>query len=358
MNNRFSTALCALLVAASVGTGAALAQSPATGQDLFTIRIGQQPQRWALEWYIASEKGWWKEVGLNPVMSTFASGAVEIAAGASGSWDVGGAGNIPAVLGASKYGLQTIGIADAEAAIITLMATKDKADGYLKNHALLKGKTIPVTTNSTGHWGAVECLSKKFGLKPDDYRLVNLSPPDINAAVMSGKYDVSSVWAPNTYILEEAIGAKVICTGAELKLPIHSYLFTTSAFAKKNPEIVAKFLAVYLRAVAWEKTHPKETEAYLKTFFGTVGVTFPDKYLAQELHDRPAFDLAEQRKIFENGSAGDSEIGKWWNEVGKFMVSVGVINTIPDPTNLVTDKYLQMIQRDRKLREFANNASD
>ena len=96
----------------------------------------------------------------------------------------------------------------------------------------------------------------------------------------------------------------------------------------------------------------------MKTFFGTVGVTFPDKYLAQELHDRPAFDLAEQRKIFENSSTGNSEIGKWWNEVGKFMISVGVINTIPDPKNLVTDKYLQMIQRDRKLREFANNASD
>lgn len=358
MNNRFSIALCAFLIATSVSPSAAFAKSPATGQDLFTIRIGQQPQRWALEWYIASEKGWWKEVGLNPVMSTFASGAVEIAAGASGSWDVGGAGNIPAVLGASKYGLQTIGIADAEGAIITLMATKDKADGYLKNHALLKGKTIPVTTNSTGHWGAVECLSKKFGLKPEDYRLVNLSPPDINAAVMSGKYDVSSVWAPNTYILEDAIGAKVICTGAELKLPIHSYLFTTAAFAKKNPEIVAKFLAVYLRAIAWEKAHPKETEAYLKSFFGTVGVTFPDKYLAQELRDRPAYDLAEQRKIFEKVSTGNSEIGKWWNEVGKFMVSVGVINTIPDPKTLVTDKYLQMIQSDPKLKEFANKASD
>ncbi len=357
MKNRFSIALGALLVVASVCSAPLFAQSPSTGEGMFTIRIGQQPQRWALEWYIASEKGWWKEVGLNPVMSTFASGAVEIAAGASGSWDVGGAGNIPSVLGASKYGLQTIGIADGEAAIITVMAAKDKADGYLKNPAQLKGKTIPVTTNSTGHWGAAECLSKKFGLKPDDYRFVNLSPPDINAAVMSGTYDISSVWAPNTYILEEAIDAKVICTGAELKLPIHSYLFTTPAFAKKNPEMVAKFLAVYLRAVAWEKAHPRETEAYLKAFFGTVGVKFPDKYLAQELHDRPAYDLSEQLKIFENSSTGNAEIGKWWNEVGQFMVSVGVINKIPDPKNAVTEKYLKMIQSDPKLKAFVNDVS-
>ena len=358
MMNRLSIALAALSTVLSAGPTPALAQGTPAGDKLFTIRVAQQPQRWALEWYIASQKGWWKEVGLNPVMSTFATGAVEIAAGFSGSWDVGGAGNIPAVLGASKYGLQTIGIADGEAAIITMMADKDKADAYLKNPALLKDKTIPVTTNSTGHWGAVECLAKKFNLKPTDYRLVNLSPPDINAAVMSGKYDVSSVWAPNTYILQEAIGAKVICTGAELKLPIHSYLFTTPAFAKKNPEMVTRFLAVYLRAIAWEKVHPKETEAYLKAFFGSVGVTFPDKYLAQELRDRPAFDLPEQLKIFEGTPSGKAEIQKWWDEVSRFMMSVDVINKIPDSKGFVTDKYLQMIQRDPKLKAFASDVGN
>lgn len=336
--------------------GPSIAQAAPDVSGLTTIRVAQQPQRWALEWYIASQKGWWKEVGLEPVMSIFASGAVEIGAGASGSWDVGGAGNIPSLLGASKYGLITIGVADGEAAIITIMATKDKADEYLKNPGLLKGRTIPVTTNSTGQWGAAECLAKKFGLKPDEYRFLNLSPPDINAAMMSGKYDVTEAWAPNTYILEEAIGAKVICTGAELNMPIHSYLFTTAEFAKRNPEAVAKFLAVYLRAVAWERTHPKETEEYLKEYFNSVGVKFPDKYLSQELHDRPAFTLAEQLKIFEGGT-GKSEISKWWNEVGQFMVSVRVVNKIPDPAINLTDKYLLMVDNDPKLKAFANDVS-
>jgi NitT/TauT family transport system substrate-binding protein len=330
-----------------------IAQTGAPEAALTTIRIGQQPQRWALEWYIASEKGWWKDVGLKPEFSTFSSGAVEIGAGASGSWDVGGAGNIPSVLGASKYGLITIGIADEEAGIITIMATKDKADEYLKNPGLMKGKTIPVTTNSTGQWGAAECLAKKFGLKPDDYRFVNLSPPDINAAVMSGKYDLTEAWAPNTYILEDAIGAKVICTGAELKMPIHSYLFASPGFAEKNPEAVAKFLAVYLRAVGWERANPKETENYLKAWFNSVGVKFPDKYLAQELHDRPAYTLSEQLKIFAGAPAPTSDIVKWWNEVGKFMVSVGVISKIPDPKTTVSEKFLKMVDSDPKLKAFA-----
>ncbi|GAC1422881.1 MAG: hypothetical protein NVSMB6_24250 [Burkholderiaceae bacterium] len=326
--------------------------------NLFRIRIAQQPQRWALEWYIATEKGWWREVGLQPEMSVFSSGAPQIAAGASGSWDVGGAGNIPSVLGASKYGLQTIGVADGEAAIITIMASKDKADEYLKNPSLMKGKTIPVTTNSTGHWGAATCLGKKFRLKPDEYRFVNLSPPEINAAVSSGRYDVSSAWAPNTYILESTVGAKVICTGEEMGLPITSNLFVVPGFAKDHPEQVAQFLAVYLRAVAWERAHPKETVDYLAAFFKVNGVNFPPKYLSQELRDRPAFVLSEQLKIFQENAAGTSQLAAWWNQVGEFMVTTGVFRKVPSAKDNATAKYLLMIQNNPTLKAFAERSTD
>ena len=349
-----SIPLCVIGTAAAAPT----ASSQASEGTLFKIKVGQQPQRWGLEWYIASQKGWWKEVGLEPTMLTFSSGAPEIAAGASGSWDVGGAGNIPSVLGAARYGLQTIGIADGEAAIITIMATKDKADAYLKNPALMKGKTIPVTSNSTGQWGATECLKKKFGLGAGDYQYVNLSPAEINAAVSSGRYDVSEVWAPNTYILESTIGAKIICTGAEVGLPITSNLFALPAFAKKHPDIVAKFLAVYLRAIAWEHAHPKETVEYLGQFFKSTGVNIPEKYLPIELHDRPAYDLAQQVAIFKKNANGGSTMEDWWNQVGNFMISVGTIRKVPDVKTHVTDKYLMMIQNDPKLKAFAENKGD
>lgn len=348
--------LAALLISILATTAAA---APAMAADApVAIRVAQQPQRWALEWYIASQKDWWKQVGLEPTMSTFASGAPEVAAGASGSWDLGGAGDIPAVLGAARYGLMTIGIADEEAAIITVMATKDKADEYAKNPSLIKGKVIPVTTNSTGQWGAAACLEKKFGLKASDYKFVNLSPPEINAAVTSGRYDVSEVWAPNTYILDASIGAKVICTGRDVGLPITSNLFVLPSYAKDHPDVVAKFLAVYLRAVAWERTHPKETVQYLGEFFKSVGVNVPEQYLPRELKDRPAFTLAEQLKIFKAGADGKSDAEKWSDQVAEFMKSVGIINKIPDSKSYVTDKFLLMIENDPKLKAVAENSGD
>ncbi len=352
MNRLFAAFAFLVLMAGAFTPSARAADAPVA------IRVAQQPQRWALEWYIASQKDWWKQIGLEPTMSTFASGAPEVAAGASGSWDVGGAGDIPAVLGAARYGLLTIGIADEEAAIITVMATKDKADEYVKNPLLMKGKVIPVTSNSTGQWGAAGCLEKKFGLKPSDYKFVNLSPPEINAAVTSGRYDVSEVWAPNTYILGSTIGAKVICTGHDVGLPITSNLFVVPAYAQAHPDLVAKFLAVYLRAVAWERKHPKETEQYLGAFFKSVGVNVPEQYLAQELRDRPAFALAEQLKIFKGSASGQSDAAKWSDQVAEFMKSVDIINKIPDSKVYVTDKFLLMVESDPKLKAFAENADD
>lgn len=349
---RFAALLISFLAASTAIGHVAAADAPVA------IRVAQQPQRWALEWYIATQKDWWKEVGLQPTMSNFASGAPEIAAGASGSWDVGGAGNIPAVLGAARYGLMTIGIADEEAAIITIMATKDKADEYVKNPSLMKGKVIPITTNSTGHWGAAVCLEKKFGLKTSDYKFVNLSPPEINAAVTSGRYDLSEVWAPNTYILESTIGAKIICTGRDVGLPITSNLFVLPSYANDHPALVAKFLAVYLRAVAWQRKHPKETVQYLGEFFKSVGVNVPEQYLPRELKDRPAFTLAEQLKILKAEADGKSDAQKWSDDVAEFMKSVGIINNVPDSKAYVTDKFLLMIENDPKLKAFAQNADD
>lgn len=358
MKKRYLHVAATLLACTVLGSQPIYAQAQTAAEELFTIRVAQQPQRWALPWYVASQKGWWKELGLKAEIFTFASGAPEIAAGASDSWDVGGAGNIPSVLGAARYGLTTIAIANSEEQIITLTATKEKADEYLKNPELLKGKTIPVPTNSTGHWGAMVCMSKKFGLKPDEYRLVNLSPPEINAAVSSGRYDVAQVWAPNTYLLDDSMGAKPICTGEEVGLPITSNVFVTPKFADAHPQETAKFLAIYLRGVAWEKAHPEEAKEMLGKFFKSAGVNIPEKYLSVELKSRPSYVLTEQLQRMTPDANGKSFLSESWHQVSDFMVSVGVARKVPEYEEFATDKYLKMVAADPVLKAFAENTAD
>jgi ABC-type nitrate/sulfonate/bicarbonate transport system substrate-binding protein len=57
---------------------------PALGQQ--EIKVSYQPALyWSLPYYIASEKGWWAELGLKPAYSIFPAGVPQIAAGAAKS---------------------------------------------------------------------------------------------------------------------------------------------------------------------------------------------------------------------------------------------------------------------------------
>src|SRR5689334_23681120 len=94
-------------------TGFALAMigiaMPAMAQT--SIGVSYQPALyWSVPYFIATERGWWKEVGLEPKFSTFVAGAPQMAAAPSKSWDVGGTGGAPAMLGAARFNILTIGI--------------------------------------------------------------------------------------------------------------------------------------------------------------------------------------------------------------------------------------------------------
>jgi sulfonate transport system substrate-binding protein len=55
--------------------------APAQAQDLTPINLSYQPALyWALPFYLATEFGWWADVGLDPSFTTFPAGAPQIAA--------------------------------------------------------------------------------------------------------------------------------------------------------------------------------------------------------------------------------------------------------------------------------------
>src|SRR5258707_6705724 len=123
---RTARKFCVVAVLASFATGACA--------QVTEIKVSYKPALyWALPFYVASEKGWWAELGLKPTFSTFPAGVPQIAASASKSWDVGGTGSVPAVLGAARYSLLTIGLTNDESAGNALVATAAKADAYSRN---------------------------------------------------------------------------------------------------------------------------------------------------------------------------------------------------------------------------------
>ena len=334
----------------------AVAACGAIAQPLTEIKVSYQPALyWSLPFYVASQKGWWAELGLKPEFSIFPAGVPQIAASAAKSWDVGGTGSVPAVLGAARYNLLTIGLTNDESVGNALMASGAKADGFIKNPASIKGQTIVLTANSTGDYAVQSCLAK-YGLKKADVTIKSMGQAEIISAMSSNNADLGGLWAPNIYTLEEKAGAKVICSGKDAGAFVPGALIVRAEYAKEQPQNVAKFLAIYLRAWKWMDAHPAEAIALMKAFYEQGGVTISEASMKKEFSTRPVYDLAGQLKIL-NRAGGASEVDGWMTKIGDFMKAAGTLPEAPAAGNYVTDQYMKLVDADPKLKEFANRAN-
>ena len=335
---------------------AALATAPAFAQQPAEIKVSYQPAvYWALPFYVATEKGWWAELGLKPVFSTFPAGVPQIAASAAKSWDVGGIGSVPAVLGAVRYSLLTVGITNDESQGNALMASGAKADGFIKNPSSIRGQTIVLTANSTGDYAVQSCLAK-WGLKKADVTIKSMGQAEIMSAVSSNNADLAGLWAPNIYTLEEKVGAKVICSGKDAGAMVPGSLIVRAEYAKEQPQNVAKFLAIYLRTWKWMDAHKPEAIAMMKKFYEQGGVTISEASMKKEFDTRPVHDLAGQIRVM-NRASGTSEADGWYARIGEFMKGTGAIAESPAPKSFIHDDFMRMVDRDPKLKEFANRAN-
>jgi NitT/TauT family transport system substrate-binding protein len=335
---------------------AAFALANAQAQAPEEIKVSYQPALyWALPFYIATEKGWWAELGLKPEFSTFPAGVPQIAASASKSWDVGGTGSVPAVLGAVRFNLLTIGITNDESQGNSLLARGDKAAQYLANPASMKGQTILLTANSTGDYAVQSCLAK-YGLKKADVTLKNMGQAEIISAMSSNNAELVGVWAPNTYTLEEKAGAKTLCTGKDGGAIVPGALIVRADYAKEKPQNVAKFLAIYLRAQKWAHANRKEAIDMMAKFYEKGGVAISAAAMNKEFDTRPTFDLAAQLAAL-NRASGPSPADGWFTKIGDFMKGAGSIQEVPAATVYIQPDFMKMVEGDPKLKAFANRAN-
>jgi NitT/TauT family transport system substrate-binding protein len=344
MTIRMRTTVAGLALCA---TGLAQAQAALT-----EIKVSYQPALyWALPFHIASEKGWWAEVGLKPVFSTFPAGVPQIAAAASKSWDVGGTGSVPAVLGHVRFGIKTIGVTNDESAGNALLARKEMADAFMRNPASIKGQTIVLTANSTGDYAVQSCL-RRWGLAKSDVTIKNMGQAEIISAMSSANADLGGLWAPNIYTLEEKAGARVLCSGREGGAIVPGALIARGDYAEQNPDAVARFLAVYLRGWSWAKANPAEAIAMMKKFYEQGGVSISEASMKKEFDTRPTFSLAQQVQNMDR-ARGASTMDGWFSAIGEFIRGTGAIPASPAPGDYITDAFMKRVAADPRLREFA-----
>jgi NitT/TauT family transport system substrate-binding protein len=154
----------------------------------------------------------------------------------------------------------------------------------------------------------------------------------------------------------EKAGAKVICSGKDAGAFVPGALIVRADYAKEQPQNVAKFLAIYLRAWKWMGAHPDEAIALMKKFYEEGGVSISEASMKKEFSTRPVYDLAGQLKVM-NRTGGKSDVDGWMTQISDFMKAAGTLPEAPVAGNYVTDQYMKLVDNDPRLKEFANRAN-
>jgi ABC-type nitrate/sulfonate/bicarbonate transport system substrate-binding protein len=317
-------------------------------KDLPLVRASHQPCMHALPTILATNFGWWDEIGIKVSFHYFVSGMPQVEAGQAGEWDVGAIGTVPCLFAGIKYKQPLIAISNDESVTNNLMVRPDAFTTWLKDPKKdLKGKTFLVSTISTGHYAVVAYL-KKIGLSENDVKIVHMEQSAILSAFLSGQGDVAQTWAPFNYMMEEK-GMKVLSHGKDAGVVIPGGVVATKKFADEKPELVAKWLEGYMRGIDFMIDNPREAAKHLGKYYREkCGINLSDEVCLKEFELRPLFRTKQQIKMYERKGGKMSMVDKWMDDLAQYFVEVKKIDQKPDPKTYINDKFLMMVDKKAK----------
>ncbi len=310
-----------------------------------------------LVWY-AKEKGWDKEEGIDLELLYFDSGMAQLNALPAGEWVVCGTGAVPAMMGNLRYDTYVIAIGNDESYTNGVLVRPNspilKTKGYNKDYPEVyghpddvRGKTILATTVSSAHFALSHWL-RVLGLTDADVVIKNMDQAQALAAYTTGIGDAVALWAPHMYIGEQKKWT-IAATPNACKVGLPIALIADKKFADANPELITKFLRVYLRAVNMLQKEPLESfvPEYRRFFLEWAGKSYSEEMALKDLQTHPVFNLEQQLAMFDS-SKGASTTQKWQGEVAAFFAKVGRI-TADDLKKVgngayATDKFLKMVK--------------
>lgn len=225
--------------------------------EILKVPVGISPVMSSAGIFIAKEKGYFREQGINAIINPFkASGAKMVPYLASGKLLVAG-GNINA-------GMYNAITQDIPVKIVADKGTVTKGHGYLallvrsdhiksgryKSYSDLKGMRMAVTAKGVSQEIVIERYLEKGGLGLSDIRLVTLAYSDMNIALKHKSIDATIQIEP---FVAQAVAkgyAKRVAGDDEIYPDQQSaVIFLSPEFIRKHPAKAQGFVTAYVKGL-------------------------------------------------------------------------------------------------------------
>lgn len=207
----------------------------------------------------------------------FNSGAEVLTALASGSVDIALIGSSP--LGAAVANNLPIDVFLISTDLKSAEALVVRNGSGIHHPQDLIGKKVATPFASTSHYSLLGAL-QHWNIKPNQIRLLNLKPAEINAAWRRGDIDAAFVWSPALANIKKT--GKVMTDAGQVGQwgsPTFEVWVARKDFAQKHPEVLSKFSSVtlnYYDAYNRDKRHWTANSAEVQKIAKITGVDAQD----------------------------------------------------------------------------------
>jgi ABC-type nitrate/sulfonate/bicarbonate transport system substrate-binding protein len=268
--------------------------------------------------YIAIEKGFFKDAGLDVKPVLFDNGPVQMEALASDSWDLGATGVGGVLSGLISYDAYLVGASNTDNGTQTMWARKDSqivAAGQGHNTinskiygdaASWKGATILCNSGTVLEYLLTKTL-KGFGLTSSDVKVMTMDSPTANSAFLGGQGDVSVITGAISFSADKA-NYTMVSSGnlADTGLMCN---FVASKKSYKDPdknEAMKILTEVYWKTIDWMDKNPDEAAQMCSDFNAECGITLDTDTAKLYLKQDPYYDLKTVHEMMHNNAEGKS----------------------------------------------------
>jgi len=205
--------------------------------------------------YIAAEKRYLAEEGLEVTMMPTIHGKAAIELVVQNKADLGAASDVVFVLSATKAG--GLGIAANMFSSSNDLAVIARRDRSIAAPRDLAGKKVGVTLGTAGEY-FLRAFLIRYKLSPNSVTLVDLPPGQIAQAIATGTIDAMSTWQPNVLNAQLALGDKSVTFYEPLAYTETFNVIGRNDFLKEHSTKIEKLVRAILKAEQFNRAQPEE----------------------------------------------------------------------------------------------------
>lgn len=289
--------------------------------DAGTMRLGMTTWVGYGPMFLARDKGFFKENGLDVDLRIIEDASIYMAAVAAGELD-GNASTLDEIM---KYRSK-----DFCFKAVVALDDSHGGDGVLTQDGVnslkdLKGQQVGMNEGSVSQFWFNILLTKE-GMTEKDLQITNMTADDAAAAFIAGQIPAAVTWEPHLSLVRQKKQGKVLIDSSQTPGLIVDVVDLTCDYIDKNPKDVEAFVKGLYKAVEFIKTNPDEANAIMAK--GVGGYLEKPEDFAEAAKGVRYYDKARNIEFFgtkEKGEAKDlMEMGnKIWGGFQKMKMEIG-----------------------------------